>query len=228
MTARAIIRLAVGLSIAVVIGGPAWWRAQGADAGLGRGVAASRIVRVMSHAGDAGITECLGFLYSPDWVLTAAHCVRGGSLVEVVTLSAVRSDVTQVENHPAMDVSALRVRAFARFDAAAIAPPRAHERTAVIVSGLERRESTVELRQRRGVPYHWTPEAVRVRSDARPCRGDSGGPLLTAEGAIVGVLSRGSISCDGRDEYVVLAPLAAWLRRITTRPGAAFSSSRAP
>ncbi|MBK8939834.1 MAG: trypsin-like serine protease, partial [Polyangiaceae bacterium] len=50
-----------------------------------------------------------------------------------------------------------------------------------------------------------------VTSELRPCRGDSGGPLLTLDGMIVGVLSRGSMSCDGRDEFVLLAPIAEWI-----------------
>lgn len=54
------------------------------------------------------------------------------------------------------------------------------------------------------------------------CSGDSGGPLLgrapSGEPLILGILSQGSASCLGEDEYVDLAAVKDWLRARVTRP----------
>jgi hypothetical protein len=69
-----------------------------------------------------------------------------------------------------------------------------------------------ELRWWRVMVTSIIPGAVVVKGigDAA-CFGDSGGPLLNASGDIVGILTRGSGSCRGVDEYLLLGPLREWL-----------------
>jgi hypothetical protein len=169
---------------------------------------AERIVRVVSSAEpQRGSTECLGFIYSQEWVITAKHCVARASGAKVVTLSGVEALVIAQKLHPSADVCMLRVPALGSFEPARIAPA---VEPALVVTKLDR-ELGMSLRHGPATPYRVLPDRIRLRSELRPCRGDSGGPLLGANGSIVGVLSRGSVTCDGRDEFVLLDPISDWV-----------------
>lgn len=175
-----------------------------------------RTVRVLSQ-GSRGLTECLGFVYETDWVVTAGHCVYEGDVVEIVDLSRRRASqrrtvVREFVRHPVLDVCLLNALELGSFPRIAIAPLGEGVLT---VSALDRRRSVGVLRRGAAVPYYVSTQKVRARSGVRPCRGDSGGPLVARHSSLIGVLSRGSISCDGRDEYVLLHPISRWLEEVT-------------
>lgn len=167
-----------------------------------------RIVLVVSRSQGGRETECMGFVYSRDWVVTAKHCVVGASAVGVLRLSGEERRVEAWRSHPTTDVCLLHVPALGAVGSAKIGSPSKEQ--GLMVSKVVR-SPVPALHQGAAIPHPATSDRIRVTSELRPCRGDSGGPLLTLDGMIVGVLSRGSMSCDGRDEFVLLAPIAEWI-----------------
>ena len=57
-----------------------------------------------------------------------------------------------------------------------------------------------------------------VGEESGACLGDSGGPLLDAEGLLVGILTRGAANCVGRDEYEEIAAVQQWLDSLSPSP----------
>lgn len=114
--------------------------------------------------------------------------------------------------------------------------PRAEEPYAAIGYGLSAdRARDAGLRRRR--------EALRVlcvgedcqspqiaadewRGDHGICAGDSGGPAIDAEGQVIGVTSRGPVTCE-RPVYGAVAPHAPWMRE-AARVAAASGGHAAP
>jgi hypothetical protein len=183
--------------------------------------------------GDSGATRsCTGTRVAPGVVLTARHCVRGlehatGQVSRPVTTaggcdaklapSALRPEIS---SHWELDLALLR------YDDESDAPglalemgiPEPGEAVVLTGYGLTERGQTGALRAVSGrVLQSQLDNAVTSvqAKDAGACVGDSGGPLLrdrdSEPAVLLGVLSRGSASCLGRDQYVNVAAARDWL-----------------
>lgn len=183
--------------------------------------------------GESRTVLCSGTLIAPDAVLSAAHCFssrRPGLAFEVVVGDAVGPDaevfpVVEVATHPGFDaetrvndvavlwlatpVSGATPESLPGVDALdpAVGDPvelAGFGATAAgaIPDGLAR----VGL----GRVGEVRPGVVRVDPDPSvSCVGDSGGPLFTSAGQLIGVASSGDTGCRETSVYALVAPTVA-------------------
>ncbi len=185
---------------------------------------------------------CTGTRIAAGVVLTAGHCVRDVPIDHLSVRTAASqalsqespdddcassppppvdsSPVLDAVEHAELDLAVLHVEeALDRPFAGRAQAPLAVDRTATI-AGFGTTE-TFERGALRAIDVdvlavddHWI--TVQARGGGA-CTGDSGGPLYTwAEGQVTlhGVLSRGSASCLGKDEYVPLVAASGWIESV--------------
>lgn len=181
-------------------------------------------LEVSTQSGGSGL--CSGVLIAPTTVLTAAHCLRGSVAATAHFITGIATSVVgvrSVRTHPDLDLAMLELEE-AILSIEPLQPLQVSEvqpatGATVQVGGYGRTE-TGALGERRfltGQIVQVTSTLFRIEAGGRgaACDGDSGGPVLVRDASgrasIVGVLSSGSTTCAGIDNYVRVSAGTPWL-----------------
>ncbi|MDN3261602.1 MarP family serine protease [Streptomyces sp. CSDS2] len=180
-------------------------------------------VKIEGFAGAEG-REGSGFVYAPGRVLTNAHVVAGIDRPGVRVGGAGRSYPARVVLFdPGRDVAVLYVPGL-RAPALRFAPDAGRGEAAVVAGypedgGLELRTASVTDRVRAVGPDIYdertlTRDVYTIRSEVLP--GNSGGPLLTRDGRVLGMIFARSASDAGTGYVLTAAELTGDARRAAT------------
>ncbi|MFF4711601.1 MarP family serine protease [Streptomyces eurythermus] len=180
-------------------------------------------VKIEGFAGAEG-REGSGFVYASRRVLTNAHVVAGIDRPSVRVGGAGRSYPARVVLFdPGRDVAVLYVPGL-RAQALRFAPDAGRGDRAVVAGypedrGLDLRAATVSDRVRAIGPDIYderttTREVYAIRSEVLP--GNSGGPLLTPDGRVLGMIFARSSSDSGTGYVLTSAELTGDARRAAT------------
>ncbi len=127
-------------------------------------------------------------------ILTAWHVIRGGKAIEVTFADGTKSAATVVAQDPSMDIAVLIPADFPQVLVPAVLGGGVNVGDNVIAIGdqlgLTRTTTTgvVSGLQRRAAGPNGTPLEGLIQFDAAVNHGSSGGPLLNADGAVVGIV----------------------------------------
>ena len=172
--------------------------------------AAQSVIKIHGENECGGGVEGTGFLYAPDRVMTNAHVVSGVETPRLVT-EAGEVDTTVVYYNPDIDVAVLQVDGLGQphlsFDR------EAGEGDPAAVLGFPNdgpydvQGARVRAEQRLQSPDIYgdgtvVREVYSVRSNIRP--GNSGGPMVSPDGKVLGVVFAASVS-DPSTGYVLTA-----------------------
>lgn len=206
------------------------------DAGVAPAVAAASVVAVYWEQADRhqdALFACTATRIAQATYLTARHCVADDDAVVLRFGDESRSSacagavrrvvrVTRVMLHPELDLALLVSDETTSSDdelAAAMVIGRAQPPPGQLLYiagyGLTEHGSLEELRALEVTVTGVQASQVEVQGiGGGACVGDSGGPLYSLEGEHVtlrGVLSTGSASCLGADQYVNVADARDWI-----------------
>lgn len=189
-----------------------------------------------SEGEDAG--ACTITRIAPQWALTAAHCQTGARSGAIPLVNFARDqrksdpscagsvhgdiDVLEFEPHPSVDLMLLHLSE-AGDGGVRISQRPVSVGSKVVMSGYGLREDASdgvrEVLEARVVSADANWLRVSAGAEAGACVGDSGGPLLVSgkDGVpeLVGVLSSGSVTCTGFDEYIRIDAFREWIARFT-------------
>jgi hypothetical protein len=185
--------------------------------------AGGSVVRVLSTACGLGI-EGSGWAVRPDLIVTNAHVVAGATDTTVTTQSGVELDATAVYYEPEQDLALLQVNAelptlkmaAGERDGAAAAVlgyPENGPYTVTPARVGETRETLSEDSYGRG-PIDRTITALG--GDVRS--GNSGGPLLTKDGKVAGVVFAATTSGPRGGFAVPVGEVRSALRHVSSGP----------
>lgn len=180
---------------------------------------------------------CTATLIGPRTIITAEHCTRGMAVEDLgfsVGSGPASIDgsfgLELVSSHSRVDISVVRLAATATSGMESIAPlplhlePITDDWVGMWVDGAGHGET---LSSEKGLFFAKT-EIVEVgeedlivdgHGEQGICYGDSGGPILGQIGGsaqIIGIESKGSSSCLGRDLVIRLDRIAGWLVEATS------------
>lgn len=182
--------------------------------------------------GDGSL--CTGVVIAGHWVLTAKHCLHGNH-IDVVISDGIGADVcANVRNapvvlqvsHEALDIALLEVaddlgvRPIALNDS----PEFAYRQVGfqVELAGIGETTDGNATRLFLGADVTAVAETeitVDAFQRSGACVGDSGGPALqrcqNGVACVVGILSRGSVSCRGKDTYTRVDSAMDWIVEVT-------------
>ncbi|MBB2924103.1 S1C family serine protease [Cellulomonas cellasea] len=173
-------------------------------------------ISVAACDGDYGGT---GFLIGPELVVTAAHVVEGARSVEVGTnVGPIHAVVVGLD--PAGDLALLRTRSPVDGHVFTLASTQPRKGTEVTALGFPLGADSVVATQGRVSGLDMTVETGSthrddmIQTDAGLNPGNSGGPLITLEGDVVGVVSAGapdaSVTAWAVPSTAVSAHLPVW------------------
>jgi S1-C subfamily serine protease len=172
--------------------------------------AAESVLKIHGENSCGSGVEGTGFFYSPDRVMTNAHVIAGVTTPRLVTEDG-EVDTTVVYYNADIDVAVLRVDGLSRPHLSFDQEAGAGDPGAVLgypqdgpydVQGARiRAEQRLQSRDIYGEDMV-VREVYSVRSDIRP--GNSGGPMVSPEGKVLGVVFAASVS-DKSTGYVLTA-----------------------
>lgn len=169
-----------------------------------------RVVFVRSSIGANDDTQCLGYFYTQDWVLTAKHCIMNVDMVRVES-GRWGAEARELRLHPSKDLALVRVVGSPTW---ALPPPvlRTSAGSWVVLNARSGGAPNKGLLGARVDVYARSKSVLRARGMPAPCFGDSGAPMIDDDGSLIAVLSRGAAGCTGRDEYTLVSG-DPWLQR---------------
>ncbi len=171
------------------------------------------LVSIQSRLAHGGQRSCLGVAVSRYVVLTAKHCTAGAELVLMSSAQGFEIEGLEVRDHPALDLSLVYGGDFAW--------------TTPLSARSSSKIALVAAQQTAGplvpVAVRWLSMQIDTLSSNDisglsadgPCTGDSGAPLLGADGTLLGILSRGAAVCarrSARNWYVPVGGSESWIR----------------
>lgn len=181
-----------------------------------------------------GSQVCTGVWVGTSHFLTAAHCLNGDRPVthfDVASVDArgepVLVPVVAASRHPGVDVVMLQLGVEAevtRIEPLAWPRPSAAATVgeALEVAGSGFGTPTTGRGLAFGVFDVLAVEGTRLTLAPAPpvgiCHGDSGGPAFRSDGQVVGLVSEGDPSCQGRTHLVGLAALHGWYASLDRQP----------
>lgn len=211
---------------------------------------ADETVMVLTR-GPEGSGFCTAIVLSPRVILTAAHCLRppgdmrvhfrdadGAPVVIEVEASLAHPDYradAPAQRTRSIDVGLVKTKTdlpprFHPADLAGVSTPAPGETVVVAGYGLRRegepktggtlREAPLRVREPRSRVLLWLAPAAEFGG---ACSGDSGGPIYSAEGAVVALVAwtegKGERKCGALTQGVLLAPLRGWVDSSQIRLG---------
>ncbi len=182
--------------------------------------AADRIV-TLEQSVEGRTVNCLGYVLEEGVVITAKHCARSKGSLLVASPGCFPLKADHVFEHPKIDVSLVFVTGVAGPPSAVFATNSLIDGFTFGVNRVGTPQAVVNVQRSMAAPYATRGYHILVKSTQNLCAGDSGGPLITQEGALAGILSRGSERCDGRDLFVSAAAFDLWAFSLLNSQGGA-------
>jgi len=146
---------------------------------------------------DAGLGS--GVIYDPaGYIITNSHVVEGASAIDVVLADGTRLDAALVGRDPSIDVAVIKIDPAKAPAVAALGDSdkvRPGQRV-IAIGSPEALENTVTEGIISGVNRTIQPDPVTsyvglIQTDAAVNHGNSGGPLLNAQGEVIGINTLG-------------------------------------
>lgn len=191
----------------------------------------SAIVRLGGRVGDRNFV-CSGTMVSTVWILSSSHCIPLGGesafvaeIREPVSRTMLSIPVTRVVRHASLDAVLLQLGTpVLGPDPLMVSAEDSSwyvgQRAQIAGFGVTEAGTVGELRFAVSIIDSLDEKAVKTVSvsGSGACQGDSGGPLLVRNRrgmvAQLGVLSKGSMTCNQSDEFLRTDRIAAWLDEI--------------
>ena len=183
-----------------------------------------------------GQPVCLGTVIDPQWALTAKHCVQPPGADAPFASSAIRLWAEDARAHDVVGVEVLggRYESLGAISGRDIALLKLTVSSTTLVDIAETMPTdsshacvvlTDDIKQPEAVTIHATqPRSIYV--DGVTCPGDSGGPLLTTDGELLGVASWRTLgTCGtGLSVFTRLDAHRAWMDAVVDNDASETSS----